>query len=83
MTPTTEEKIAIFRKMSLLKQNDERFRSVIKSGRLTMPYYSPRGQEVIPSAISVCLNEDDYICTIYTSPKYFSCFFPPCGQFLF
>ena len=65
MTPTTEEKIAIFRKMSLLKQNDERFRSVIKSGRLTMPYYSPRGQEVIPSAISVCLNEDDYICTIY------------------
>ena len=65
MTPTTEEKVAIFRKMSLLKQNDERFRSVIKSGRLTMPYYSPRGQEVIPSAISVCLNDEDYICTIY------------------
>jgi TPP-dependent pyruvate/acetoin dehydrogenase alpha subunit len=65
MTPTTDEKVAIFRKMSLLKQNDERFRSVIKSGRLTMPYYSPRGQEVIPSAISVCLNDDDYICTIY------------------
>jgi len=65
MAPTKEEKIAIFRKMSLLKQNDERFRSVIKSGRLTMPYYSPRGQEVIPSAISVCLNPDDYICTIY------------------
>jgi pyruvate dehydrogenase E1 component alpha subunit len=65
MTPSAEEKVAIFRKMSLLKQNDERFRSVIKSGRLTMPYYSPRGQEVIPSAISVCLNDDDYICTIY------------------
>ena len=65
MAPTTAEKVAIFRKMSLLKQNDERFRSVIKSGRLTMPYYSPRGQEVIPSAISVCLNDDDYICTIY------------------
>ena len=65
MAPTAAEKVAIFRKMSLLKQNDERFRSVIKSGRLTMPYYSPRGQEVIPSAISVCLNDDDYICTIY------------------
>lgn len=65
MLPTTDQKIDMFRKMSLLKQNDERFRSVIKSGRLTMPYYSPRGQEVIPSAISVCLNEEDYICTIY------------------
>ena len=65
MGPTRQEKIEIFRKMSLLKQNDERFRSVIKSGRLTMPYYSPRGQEVIPSAISVCLTAEDYICTIY------------------
>ncbi|MBW8911834.1 MAG: thiamine pyrophosphate-dependent dehydrogenase E1 component subunit alpha, partial [Sphingomonas sp.] len=30
-----------------------------------MPYYSPRGQEIIPSAISVSLDDDDYICTIY------------------
>ncbi|RJG04498.1 thiamine pyrophosphate-dependent dehydrogenase E1 component subunit alpha [Noviherbaspirillum sedimenti] len=51
--------------MSLIKQNDERFRSVVKSGRLVMPYYSPRGQEVIPSAVSVQLTNDDYICTIY------------------
>lgn len=65
MSPTRDEKISIFRKMALLKQNDERFRSVIKSGRLTMPYYSPRGQEVIPATISTCLNRDDYICTIY------------------
>jgi acetoin:2,6-dichlorophenolindophenol oxidoreductase subunit alpha len=65
MSLTTELKLAIFRKMSLLKQNDERMRAVIKSGRLTMPYYSPRGQEVIPSAISVCLTPEDYICTIY------------------
>ncbi len=65
MTPARDEKIDIFRKMSLLKQNDERIRAVIKSGRLVLPYYSPRGQEVIPSAISVCLTPDDYICTIY------------------
>ena len=63
--PSKDEKNEIFRKMSLLKQNDERFRSVIKSGRLVMPYYSYRGQEVIPAAISTCLNQDDYICTIY------------------
>jgi len=30
-----------------------------------MPYYSPRGQEAIPSAVSVCLAPTDYICTIY------------------
>ena len=65
MTPGAEELIDIFRKMSLLKQNDERMRSAIKSGRFTMPYYSPRGQEVIPAAVSVCLTKQDYICTIY------------------
>ncbi|WP_375398838.1 thiamine pyrophosphate-dependent dehydrogenase E1 component subunit alpha [uncultured Sphingomonas sp.] len=57
--------IDIFMKMSLLKQNDERMRAVIKSGRLVMPYYSYRGQEVIPSTISALLRDTDYICTIY------------------
>ena len=65
MTPDADTLIDIFRKMSLLKQNDERMRSAIKSGRFTMPYYSPRGQEVIPAAVSVCLTKQDYICTIY------------------
>lgn len=55
----------MYRRMKLAMQNDERFRSVIKSGRLVMPYYSPRGQEVIPAAMSVNLSNDDYICTIY------------------
>jgi pyruvate dehydrogenase E1 component alpha subunit len=32
---------------------------------MIMPYYSPRGQEVIPSAVSVNLQDTDYICTIY------------------
>lgn len=57
--------IDIFRKMALLKMNDEKLRIVIKSGRLVMPYYSTRGQEVIPAAVSVCLRKEDYICTIY------------------
>jgi len=51
--------------MALIARNDEAARRVIRSGRLQMPYYSPRGQEVIPSAISVNLGNDDYICTIY------------------
>ena len=57
--------IDMYSKMSLIKQNDEHARKLLMSGRLPMIYYSPRGQEVIPSAISVNLNQDDYICTIY------------------
>lgn len=57
--------VDMYRKMSLIKQNDEHARKLIMSGRLPMIYYSPRGQEVIPSAVSVNLNRDDYICTIY------------------
>lgn len=57
--------LTIYRSMALLKANDEKSRQVIKSGRLLMPYYSYRGQEVIPSAVSACLTEQDYICTIY------------------
>ena len=63
--PDSATLVDIYRRTSLIKQNDERFRSVIKSGKLVMPYYSPRGQEVIPSALSVHLSDDDYICTIY------------------
>ena len=38
--------------MALIKPNDDRFTPIIKAGKLVMPYYSPRGQEVIPAAIS-------------------------------
>jgi len=57
--------LTVFEKMSLLKQNDERMRATISSGRLVMPYYSYRGQEVIPATISSLLRDDDAICTIY------------------
>jgi TPP-dependent pyruvate/acetoin dehydrogenase alpha subunit len=63
--PDRQTLIEIYRRMALIKENDERFRSVIKSGKLVALYYSPRGQEVIPSALSVHLTHDDYICTIY------------------
>jgi pyruvate dehydrogenase E1 component alpha subunit len=63
--PDGEILVGIYRRMTRIKQNDERFRAVLKSGKLVMPYYSPRGQEVIPSAVSACLDDEDYICTIY------------------
>jgi Pyruvate/2-oxoglutarate dehydrogenase complex, dehydrogenase (E1) component, eukaryotic type, alpha subunit len=55
----------IYRRVMLIKLTDERIRRVIRSGRIMTPHYSPRGQEVIPSAICAQLNPDDYYVTIY------------------
>jgi acetoin:2,6-dichlorophenolindophenol oxidoreductase subunit alpha len=63
--PPREVLLDIYSKMSLLKQNDERMRSVIMSGRLVMPYYAYRGQEAIPAAICTQLRDSDTISTIY------------------
>ena len=69
MTPETRVDKAIlvdiYRRMALIQRSDDRFRAVIKSGKIVAPYYSPRGQEAIPAAVSVNLGDDDYICTIY------------------
>ena len=60
-----ETLIEIYRRVALLHANDETVRKTIRSGKLAMVYYSYRGQEVIPAALSVSLRDDDYICTIY------------------
>lgn len=65
MQPTRDVLVEIYRKMTRIMQNDDRLRSAIRTGRLVMPFYSARGQECIPAAVSACLNQDDYICTIY------------------
>lgn len=64
-SPDRDTQIEIYRRMALIEANDAAARKVVRSGKLVMPYYSPRGQEVIPSALSVSLNDDDYISTIY------------------
>ena len=57
--------IEMYRKMTTIKQNDEKSRAIILSGKIPMVYYSPRGQECIPAAVSVNLTAEDNICTIY------------------
>ena len=64
-TPDAATQVEIFRKLALLKINDERARKAVTTGRLTVPYYSYRGQEVIPAAMMVNLTDQDYLCTIY------------------
>jgi TPP-dependent pyruvate/acetoin dehydrogenase alpha subunit len=61
----TSTLLTIFSKMSLLKQNDERLRAAIRQGKIFAPYYSYRGQEVIPAAVSTVLRPTDYVCTVY------------------
>jgi acetoin:2,6-dichlorophenolindophenol oxidoreductase subunit alpha len=63
--PDSSTLVAIYQKMSLIKTSDERVIRAMKAGRMQMPYYSARGQECIPSAISVLLNDEDYLVTIY------------------
>ena len=55
----------IYRRALRIERNDDAIRATIRKGRLQMPYYSARGQEVIPATISHFLKDDDKICTIY------------------
>tara|TARA_B110000211_G_scaffold125371_2_gene144374 strand:- start:3103 stop:4080 length:978 start_codon:yes stop_codon:yes gene_type:complete len=64
-TLSKDTHLAMYQKMSLIKQNDDKIQFEMKTGKLMMPYYSARGQEVIPAAVSVNLNPDDYLVTVY------------------
>lgn len=63
--PDTEALVDIYRRMLRIERNDDAILSTIRKGRLQMPYYSARGQEVIPATISHFLTDEDQICTIY------------------
>ncbi len=63
--PSAEALVDIYRRMLRVERNDDAIRATIRKGRLQMPYYSARGQEVIPAVISHLLTDDDQICTIY------------------
>ncbi|MDP3675716.1 MAG: thiamine pyrophosphate-dependent dehydrogenase E1 component subunit alpha [Novosphingobium sp.] len=63
--PDGEALVDIYRRMLRIERNDDAIRTAIRRGRLTMPYYSARGQEVIPATIGHLLTNEDQICTIY------------------
>ena len=64
-SPDSATLLQIYRKAVLIKTADDRFIELIKAGKIASPYYSTRGQEVIPAAISVNLRKDDYVITTY------------------
>ena len=63
--PDNATLVEVYKKASLIRHNDERVIKEMMAGRLVTPYYSPAGQEIIPSALSVSLNDGDKIVTIY------------------
>lgn len=63
--PSRDVLLDIYRRAHLIKTADDRFIELIKAGQIASPYYSTRGQELIPSAISVNLRQDDYVITTY------------------
>jgi pyruvate dehydrogenase E1 component alpha subunit len=63
--PSAHDLIEIYRRCSSIRQNDKRFMEAMSAGRIATPYYSPAGQEIIPSAVSSLLAASDYVVTIY------------------
>jgi acetoin:2,6-dichlorophenolindophenol oxidoreductase subunit alpha len=63
--PDAAALLDIYRRMLRIERNDEAIRTTIRRGRITAPYYSARGQEVIPATVSHLLEREDQICTIY------------------
>lgn len=64
-TPDPATLVEIYRKMTLIKTSDERVIAAMMAGKMAMPYYSARGQEAIPAAISMHLTDKDYVATTY------------------
>jgi TPP-dependent pyruvate/acetoin dehydrogenase alpha subunit len=63
--PDNATLLEMYRLAVLIKTNDEKIRAAARAGKINLIYYSPRGQEFIPVAMSVHLTTRDYVATIY------------------
>lgn len=55
----------IYERMYRILTVDTTMRGLMMKGTIAIIYYSPRGQEAIPSAVSAALTRDDFITTTY------------------
>jgi acetoin:2,6-dichlorophenolindophenol oxidoreductase subunit alpha len=60
-----ETRLGIYRSMYKIFVTDKSMRDLIMTGKVSVIYYSPRGQESVPSAMSAALGTDDFITTTY------------------
>lgn len=65
MSASGETLLDMYKTVSRINACDERLRGLLNQGKIFIFYYSPRGQEIIPAAVSACLGPDDYVVTTY------------------
>jgi acetoin:2,6-dichlorophenolindophenol oxidoreductase subunit alpha len=63
--PERDTLVGMYRTVARIQACDERLRGLLNAGKIFIFYYSPRGQEIIPAAVSACLGPDDYVVTTY------------------
>ncbi|GAA5149945.1 pyruvate dehydrogenase (acetyl-transferring) E1 component subunit alpha [Pseudonocardia eucalypti] len=60
-----ETRRGIYERMYRILTVDSTMRGLMMKGAISIIYYSPRGQEAIPAAVSAALTPADYITTTY------------------
>jgi TPP-dependent pyruvate/acetoin dehydrogenase alpha subunit len=68
MTDTTidRDKLRdIYTRTMRVARADEKFRSLLMTGKLAVIYYTVRGQELVSAAAMAALEQDDYLVTTY------------------
>lgn len=55
----------IYTRTMKVARADEKFRSLLMTGKLAVIYYTVRGQELVSAAMMAALNQDDYLVTTY------------------
>ncbi len=55
----------IYTRTMKVARADEKFRSLLMTGKMAVMYYTVRGQELVSSAMMAALNTDDYLVTTY------------------
>lgn len=64
--PIDREKLLdIYTRTMRVARTDEKFRSLLMTGKLASIYYTVRGQELVSAAMMAALERDDYIVTTY------------------
>lgn len=55
----------IYTRTMRVARADEKFRSLLMTGKMAVMYYTVRGQELVSAAAMTALNQDDYLVTTY------------------
>ena len=63
--PDRDKLLDIYTRTMKVACADEKFRSLLASGKLAVIYYTVRGQELVSAAMMAALETDDYLVTTY------------------